>query len=249
MQRIHRYSIGGTIIIAMMIILFYGSSSSANTNSVIPTNTNPGIIFPSETGVPLPSTTTLSTPDEPVILDSDGDGLNDNIELQLGSDPSNPDTDYDTVSDKDEVYTGANPLIFGEDRESVERRVEVDLTSQQLHYFMNNVELGTMPVSTGLPSKPTPVGTFFAGRKLPIARYISRIPGDEYDLPNVKWNIEFKSKYFLHTAYWHNQFGIRAMSHGCVNMREADAKIMYYFLQKGDKVTIYGKTPVGKVKK
>lgn len=182
-------------------------------------------------------------------VDTDGDGLFDAIELRLGTDLGKSDTDADGLSDKEEVYLGNNPVVFGDDRATVERHVEVDLTHQQFYYFMNGVQLGTMPVSTGLPSKATPKGEFKILRKVPITRYVGREPGDEYDLPNVKWNLEFKPKFFLHSAYWHKQFGIRAMSHGCVNMRIEDAEIIYKFLDIGDKVIVYGKTPVGKVKK
>lgn len=181
-------------------------------------------------------------------IDTDGDGLNDGVELKLGTDTQKIDTDGDGLSDKDEVYLGNNPAVFGDARDAVERHVEVDLTHQQLHYFMNGVELGIMPVSTGLPSKRTPNGTFTIFRKVPIARYTNNTPGDEYDLKNVHWNLEFKNGYFLHEAYWHNQFGIRGMSHGCVNMRLADVAILYQFLDIGDKVIVYGKTPIGRVK-
>lgn len=182
-------------------------------------------------------------------VDTDGDGLSDAMELKLGTRIDHPDSDNDAVSDKEEVYAGANPLVSGEDRAGVVRHVEVDLTHQRMQYFFNHVSLGTMLISSGLPRKPTPTGEFEILRKLPVARYVGREPGDEYDLPNVKWNLEFKHTYFFHTAYWHNQFGIRAMSHGCVNMRLADAKKLYKFLDVGDKVLIEGKTPIGKVKK
>lgn len=181
--------------------------------------------------------------------DTDGDGLSDSIELKLGLNLGNPDTDNDGALDKDEVMSGANPSVFGDDRTGIERHVEINLTIQELYFFINNIKIGTMPVSTGLPRTPTPVGEFEIFRKVPLARYVSTRPGDEYDLPNVKWNLEFKKSYFLHTAYWHNQFGNRPMSHGCVNMRLADAEKIYQFLDKGDKVIIYGKTPIGKVKK
>jgi lipoprotein-anchoring transpeptidase ErfK/SrfK len=179
--------------------------------------------------------------------DTDHDGLKDALEIKLGTDLTNPDTDNDGILDGQEVFSGSNPLIAGDDR-SVERHVEVDLTHQQLHYFMNNVELGTFPISSGLPSKPTPRGEFTIFRKLPIAEYKNDTPGDEYDLKNVHWNLEFKHGYFLHEAYWHNQFGIRSMSHGCINMRLDDVAQMYQFLDIGDKVIVYGKTPIGRVK-
>ncbi|KGK28695.1 hypothetical protein EL45_19440, partial [Cellulophaga sp. E6(2014)] len=46
-----------------------------------------------------------------ISVDTDGDGINDNEETSLGTDPSNPDTDGDGISDGQEVNTDAtNPL-------------------------------------------------------------------------------------------------------------------------------------------
>jgi lipoprotein-anchoring transpeptidase ErfK/SrfK len=53
----------------------------------------------------------------------------------------------------------------------------------------------------------------------------------------------FKPSYYLHGAYWHNQFGIRPMSHGCVNIAYKDVEKLYAFMDVGDKVVISGKTP------
>jgi hypothetical protein len=44
-------------------------------------------------------------------VDSDGDGLTDDEEMMIGTDPDNPDSDGDTISDGDEVnLTMTNPL-------------------------------------------------------------------------------------------------------------------------------------------
>jgi hypothetical protein len=43
--------------------------------------------------------------------DSDGDGLADDQEIAMGTDPHNPDTDGDGVSDGQEVANGTNPLV------------------------------------------------------------------------------------------------------------------------------------------
>ncbi|MDG1840941.1 MAG: gliding motility-associated C-terminal domain-containing protein [Crocinitomicaceae bacterium] len=43
-------------------------------------------------------------------IDSDGDGLTDEEEAIIGTDPNNPDTDGDGINDKDEVTAGSDPL-------------------------------------------------------------------------------------------------------------------------------------------
>lgn len=48
--------------------------------------------------------------DEPEGIDSDGDGLSDEEELELGTDPLNPDTDDDGIPDGQEIDLGTDPL-------------------------------------------------------------------------------------------------------------------------------------------
>ncbi|HEO72324.1 MAG TPA: carboxypeptidase regulatory-like domain-containing protein [Candidatus Hydrogenedentes bacterium] len=45
-----------------------------------------------------------------MIVDSDGDGLTDEEEIELGTNPRNPDTDYDGMPDGWEVDNGLDPL-------------------------------------------------------------------------------------------------------------------------------------------
>lgn len=172
------------------------------------------------------------------VLDVDKDGLSDELEMQLGTDPNNTDTDADGFPDGIEVANGFNPLKGDRDR-SLSRRVEVDLSHQQLNYFLGDVKVGTVLVSTGVLRTPTPTGTFKIFAKKPVVHYV----GPGYDLPNTKWNLEFKKTFYLHGAYWHKQFGIRPMSHGCVNIGYADAEKLYKFLDVGDSVKIMGVTP------
>jgi len=177
-------------------------------------------------------------------VDSDSDGLNNTLEEKLKTDPNNSDSDGDGYLDKEEILNGYNPLVGNRDRK-VRRKVEVNLSKQRLYYFFNNVLIGEAPVSTGVIGKDTPTGEFKILRKLPVHRYI----GPGYNLPNTKWNLEFKRSFYLHGAYWHDQFGIRPMSHGCVNIGYADAEKIYKFLQVGDSVKVYGKTPRGSLVK
>jgi lipoprotein-anchoring transpeptidase ErfK/SrfK len=59
-----------------------------------------------------------------------------------------------------------------------------------------------------------------------------------YDLPNVPWVASFKGPYTIHGAYWHHNFG-HPMSHGCVNMKVSEAKIIYDWAEIGTPVIIY----------
>jgi hypothetical protein len=59
-------------------------------------------------------------------VDSDGDGLSDRRETELGLDPTRPDSDADTVNDGDEVMKyGTNPLNRDTDRDTYEDGMEI----------------------------------------------------------------------------------------------------------------------------
>lgn len=175
--------------------------------------------------------------------DFDKDGLTDAQEIQFGTKIRNIDSDSDGYADNEEVWSGHNPNDAAKDA-ALFREIVVDLTHQQLSVMVDHKELVKFPVSTGLPRTPTPPGTYSVIRKIPVVRYI----GPGYNLPNTKWNLEFIPKYFMHTAYWHNDFGFKTASHGCVNMREQDVAILYKYIPIGVQVRVIGKTPVnGKV--
>ncbi len=178
------------------------------------------------------------------LVDTDTDGLNDWLEHLFQTDPTNYDTDGDSFSDYTEVMHGYSPLIPKADAR-LSQKLIVNLNEQQLAYHVNEIAVKHFPVSTGKLSTPTPTGTFAVQRKIPVARYRAF----DYDIPNVKWNMQFIPRYFIHTAYWHNQFGVRPMSHGCVNMKEADAKFLYEHIGVGVPVEVIGKTPVVVAKK
>lgn len=60
--------------------------------------------------------------------DSDGDGLSNAQEIELGTDPKNTDTDGDTISDYDELYVhGTDPLIADTDGDTLSDADEIAL--------------------------------------------------------------------------------------------------------------------------
>jgi hypothetical protein len=119
-----------------------------------------------------------------------------------------------------------------------EKRIEIDLRRQILTAYENELVVLHTKVSTGKPrpgdakDKPTttPVGSFRIRNKLPSRHMGYGALTDDifaYELPGVPWTMLFhKDGYALHGAYWHNNFGTR-MSHGCVNMRYADAQWLF----------------------
>lgn len=171
--------------------------------------------------------------------DYDGDKLNDLLELAFTTDMGKADTDDDGHPDYNEVMHGYSPLDPSP-LAKLTRRIDVNLSIQRLMYVVDDKKVKEFPVSTGNPHTPTPSGTYEITRLLPVARYV----GADYDLPNVKWNMQFrKGGYFIHGAYWHNDFGKRTRSHGCVNMRTVDAGWLYEYMKPGVEVVITGTTP------
>lgn len=147
-----------------------------------------------------------------------------------------------------------------------DKRIEVDLAKQRLYAYEGDKKVYDFLVSTGKWGK-TPTGEFTIWSKL---RYTKMSGGSQalhtyYYLPNVPYVMFFynedisKAKGFsLHGTYWHSNFG-HTMSHGCVNMKTEEAKLIYYWANpilednkkstyaskdnEGTKIIIYGEAP------
>ena len=61
--------------------------------------------------------------------------------------------------------------------------------------------------------------------------------GPGYNLPNVEWVQYFFQGYAIHGTYWHNNFG-SPMSHGCVNLTNAEAEWFWSFATIGTPVHV-----------
>ncbi|MEK7582929.1 MAG: L,D-transpeptidase [Patescibacteria group bacterium] len=116
----------------------------------------------------------------------------------------------------------------------VEKRIDIDLSEQRLRFYYGADEVRNILISSGRRLTPTPKGEFVIQKKIPVMRY--RGPG--YDLPNTKWNLLFHKNYFIHGAYWHNNFG-HPMSHGCINVAYKDMEGLYHFAEPGTRVIIH----------
>jgi hypothetical protein len=75
-------------------------------------------------------------------VDSDGDGLSDEREAELGTDPNNPDTDGDGILDGDELLLGTDPLV--PDAACAESSAEATLTKQPVDVILAIDTSGSM---------------------------------------------------------------------------------------------------------
>ena len=104
----------------------------------------------------------------------------------------------------------------------------------------------TRDTANGKPSTPTIVGSFRVFLKLPIQTMTGGVAGVEvgddayYSIPGVKWVTYWgPGGYAFHTASWLNGNVGSRISHGCVNMFEADAKKVYDFVEVGTRVVVH----------
>lgn len=110
-----------------------------------------------------------------------------------------------------------------------EKWIEVDISDQKLYAWEGNRKAYEFSVSTGRPGYDTVQGEFRVWRKVRNQTYRggSEERGDYYYLPNVPHSLFFYQGYAIHGAYWHNDFGIKRRSSGCVNVRPDEAEQVY----------------------
>ncbi len=112
--------------------------------------------------------------------------------------------------------------------------VSVDLSDQTLIAYEGRVAIKTFVVSTGDADHPTLKGRY---RVKAMWEKIDVI-GQDYYFHDVPYFIKYYGSFAIHAATWHDDFGA-PVSHGCVNMKLADAQWLYEFLKVGDLVYIH----------
>jgi lipoprotein-anchoring transpeptidase ErfK/SrfK len=121
------------------------------------------------------------------------------------------------------------------------KRIEVSILEQKLRAFEGDKLVLDTKISSGIPSRTpkgalptaTPKGSFRIYSKNPN-KHMGSITGNPdtenggFSLPGVPWTCFFEDPggYAFHGTYWHNNFGFQ-MSHGCVNLRNEDAKWLF----------------------
>lgn len=136
------------------------------------------------------------------------------------------------------TFTLTSPALLGDT--TLAQAIQVDLSEQRLIAYQYGIPVNSFLVSTGVRNHPTPIGSTTITDKIPVMDYRWYYGPDNpnnYNLKNVKWNLRFKPHYYIHSAYWHNNFG-QVMSHGCVNTSLPDAEWLYNWATVGTTVTI-----------
>lgn len=171
--------------------------------------------------------------------DNDGDGLSDRLELNFHTSLNNPDTDGDGFKDGAEINGGYDPLRPGEIK--LVKKIEINTGKEQkLYYFLADVRLGELKISSGKPDMRTPKGNFkIDGKSL-------RAWSKKYGLYMPYW-MSLKNGYFgIHELpEWPNgrkegedHLG-RPVSHGCVRLGVGPAEFLYNWTPLGTAVKIY----------
>lgn len=179
------------------------------------------------------------------------------ISFQNKIDPNNLHYDYDPwvktgIFNNEKVAVPQDePRILGETTASASnsnKYVEVDLTTQRAYTYENGQKLKEYVISSGKWDR-TPNGVFKIWTKIRSQKMEggSKLTHDYYYLPNVPYIMFFYNAahpktagFSLHGTYWHNNFGV-PMSHGCINMKTADAAEVFNWAEIGTEVRIYGK--------
>ncbi len=170
-------------------------------------------------------------------IDTDGDGLTDEMELKFGTDLSNPDSDADGFKDLRELDWAYNPLSSS--TKKLEQRIEINLKKQRLYYFVSGVEWREFKVSTGKTSMPTPKGEFTIKNK------IKKAWSKAYGLWMPNW-MGITGSIGLHELpIWPNGYQEGAnhlgtpVSHGCIRLGSKEAAYLFERVTIGVGVKIY----------
>jgi len=120
------------------------------------------------------------------------------------------------------------------------RRVDVDLSAQQLTAYEGDVPVYHAPVATGKDGFNTPTGTFAIYSKYPMETMTGSAGGETWYVPSIPWVQYIVGGVAFHGTYWHDRWGTGyRLSHGCVNLNIDDAQWLYEWADIGTEVDIH----------
>lgn len=138
--------------------------------------------------------------------------------------------------------TLAGAKVYAADTPPPVRRIVISLAEKQLMLFEGSSMLKTYRVAVGKPSTPTPLGSFrivnrinhptWYGHGNPVA------PGPSNPL-GTRWIGLSKSGYGIHGTNEPDSIG-KAISHGCIRMRNKDVEELFALVTPGVTVELIG---------
>lgn len=201
------------------------TATETPTPTFTPTDTPTATFTPTDT--PLPSPTPTDTPTPPPAPTPTATVPPPTIVVQL---PPTPAPTPRPPKPSKRAGPEARPDSVGQD----ERWVDVDLSSQTAYAMQGDQVINSFLVSTGLYPHTTVTGVY----RIYVKYRYADMYGEDYNLADVPYVMYFYEGYGLHGTYWHHNFG-HPMSHGCVNMRTADAGWMYEYTVVGTVVSVH----------
>jgi hypothetical protein len=121
-----------------------------------------------------------------------------------------------------------------------QRRVDVDLSAQQLTAYEADMPVYHAPVATGKDGFNTPTGTFAIYSKYRMETMTGSAGGETWYVPSIPWVQYIVGGVAFHGTYWHDRWGTGfRLSHGCVNLNIDDAQWLYEWADIGTEVDIH----------
>jgi len=118
----------------------------------------------------------------------------------------------------------------------------VDNATKQMQVFIDDQLARTIPVSLGKPSTPSSSGFMVTMSHLPRTTFDTRGEPNGGYVVDVDWAMRLTwGGEFIHAAPWSvGDQGQRNVSHGCVNMSDANAKWLFDLTHVGDPIIVRG---------
>jgi len=107
------------------------------------------------------------------------------------------------------------------------KRIDISIRDQRLFAYEGDQQVYETLIASGMPSTPTPFGTYPIYDKRHGTRMVGGQTGGGYNLAGISSVMFFTQRFAaLHSTYWHNDYG-RRHSNGCVNMFPPDVKWLF----------------------
>ncbi|MCA9308839.1 L,D-transpeptidase family protein [Candidatus Saccharibacteria bacterium] len=172
-----------------------------------------------------------------VVLQQGRDGTELADQEQLANAIANSIAKGEDITQQMNIKVAAHKTV---NMSSYDKWIEVDLSEQRTTAYERATPVNSFIIASGTAGHETVKGEFEIWLRVrsQTMQGGSKADGSYYSIPNVEWVSYFYQDYALHGAWWREKFGYPA-SHGCVNMRNEDARWVYEWAPLGTKVIVH----------